>query len=61
MHVRSGPFTSHVVVIRGMYWDPAIGDYVLVVNDPLGWDYFAQPVPFSQIARYWLRAIVVQL
>lgn len=59
MHVQSSAYTSHVVIIRGMYWEPAISEYMLIVNDPLS--YFTQPIPFSRIVRYWLRAIIVQL
>lgn len=59
MAVQSSPYSSHVVVIRGMAWVPTpMGvQPVLYINDPLA--YFTQPVPFVNLAQYWGAAIVV--
>ena len=42
-----------------MEWVPtAFGAQpVLYVNDPMG--YFTQPIPFANLAQYWMSAIVV--
>lgn len=57
--VKASPFAGHVVVLRGMAWmqTPYGVEPVLMINDPMA--YFTQPVPFSQIARFWMSAIVV--
>ncbi|WP_203076750.1 papain-like cysteine protease family protein [Falsiroseomonas ponticola] len=54
--VRSTPFSGHVVVLRGLVPAP---DPLLIINDPMGWPGFGQPVPFSRIAGFWQAAIVV--
>jgi hypothetical protein len=54
MQVRSSPGANHVVVIRGMAWAP---NPILFINDPTS--FFTSPVPFSDIAQYWIAAIVV--
>jgi len=50
---------GHVVVARGMSfmptpygWEPMVH-----INDPMA--YYTQPVPFRQVARIWMAAIVV--
>ncbi len=50
---------GHVVVARGMSfmqtpygWEPLVH-----INDPMA--YYTQPVPFRQVARIWVAAIVV--
>ena len=57
--LATGQMTTHVVVIRGMYFQPWNGTVVpmLVVNDPLA--YFTQPVPFPNVAAIWVDALVV--
>lgn len=59
MEVMSSPYSSHVVVIRGMAWAPTpMGiQPVLYINDPLG--FFVQPILFSNLLPYWRTAIVV--
>ena len=59
MAVKSSPYSSHVVVIRGMQWVPTVYgvEPVLLINDPF--KYFSQPVPFVNIAQYWQAAIIV--
>ncbi|MBF0034382.1 hypothetical protein HAX39_17555 [Citrobacter freundii] len=59
MQVRSSPYSNHVIVIRGMAWVPTpMGiQPVLYINDPMA--YFTQPILFSNLAMYWLAAIVV--
>jgi hypothetical protein len=56
MAVRSSPYTGHVVVLRAIVPAP---DPLLIINDPMGWYGFSQPVPFSQLAQYWGAAIIV--
>ena len=57
MAVQSSPVSGHVVVIRGM---SCSGDHpILFVNDPAGWTFFSQPVPFGQLVPQWQAAIVV--
>ncbi|NQW08315.1 MAG: hypothetical protein HQ481_00335 [Alphaproteobacteria bacterium] len=57
MAVQSSPYSGHVVVVRGMScYGP---NPVLHINDPIGWPFMAQPVPFQQIAPFWQAAIVV--
>ncbi|MEQ8860919.1 MAG: papain-like cysteine protease family protein [Pseudomonadales bacterium] len=60
MAVRSSPYAGHVVVLRGMAWQPTPAGLqpVLFINDPMA--YFTQPVPFANIARYWEAAIVIR-
>ena len=53
--IQSSPFSSHVVVLRGM--SIINGMPVLHINDPLA--FFTQPVPFPQLMGYWASAIVV--
>lgn len=57
--VQSSPYSGHVVVLRGMAWQPGPQglEPVLYVNDPMA--YFTQPIPFRNISRHWLAAIVV--
>jgi len=55
--VQSSPFSGHVVVLRGMIMGP---DPLLIINDPMGWTGFSQPVPFSRLATMWQAAILVQ-
>lgn len=57
--VQSSPYAGHVVVLRGMGWQPGPNglEPVLFINDPMA--YFTQPMPFSAIARYWQAAIVI--
>ncbi|MEO1109512.1 MAG: papain-like cysteine protease family protein [Pseudomonadota bacterium] len=59
LELKTTPYSGHVVVLRGMAWQP--GPYgiepVLLINDPLS--YFTTPVPFSQLMPYWSAAIVV--
>ncbi|MCR9260436.1 MAG: hypothetical protein NXH95_11980 [Pseudomonadaceae bacterium] len=57
--VRSSPYSGHVVVLRGMAWQPGPNglEPVLLINDPMA--YFTQPVPFRNIAQHWEAAIVV--
>lgn len=59
MAVQSSPFAGHVVVIRGMFWQPTPYGVMpmLIINDPMS--YFSQPVPFGNIAQYWRAAVVV--
>ena len=57
--VQSSPYAGHVVVLRGMAWQPGPNglEPVLFINDPMA--YFTQPVPFRSIAQYWQAAIVI--
>ncbi len=57
--VQSSPYSGHVVVLRGMAWQPGPQglEPVLFVNDPMA--YFTQPIPFRNISKHWLAAIVV--
>lgn len=59
MAVQSTPYSGHVVVIRGMRWVPTQFGLQpeLLINDPMS--YFAQSVPFRNIAAFWQAAIVV--
>ena len=57
--VSVGQGQGHVVVARGMSfvqtqegWQPMVH-----INDPMA--YYTQPVPFQQIARAWVAAIVI--
>ena len=57
--IDMGQGMGHVVVARGMSfmqtpygWEPLVH-----VNDPMA--YYTQPVPFRQVARIWVAAIVV--
>lgn len=56
--VQSTPFSGagHVVVLRGMIPAP---NPLFIVNDPMAWSGFSQPVPFSMIANMWGAAIVM--
>jgi hypothetical protein len=56
MAVQASPYAGHVIVLRGMRWDPVYGP-VLLVNDPMAM--FSQQVPFQQVAASWSAAIVV--
>ena len=60
MAVKSSPNAGHVIVIRGMFWQPTPTgtEPFLIVNDPMS--YFTQPIPFNALARYWEAAIVVE-
>jgi hypothetical protein len=60
LHVSSGMGASHVVVLRGMWFQPTPygAEPMLAINDPLS--YFTQPVPFSRLMQIWIAAIVVQ-
>lgn len=55
LEVRSSPYSSHVVVLRGM--TVVNGIPYLHINDPLS--FFTQPVPFQSLMNYWASAIVV--
>jgi hypothetical protein len=54
---------GHVVVIRGLEWEPwllspLLGDRaILRVNDPSG--FFADMVPYSRLAKYWRASMIV--
>jgi hypothetical protein len=54
--LQQTPFQGHVVVVRGMI--PA-NHPLFLINDPMNWSRFAQPVPFGMIAQMWSAAIVV--
>lgn len=54
MAVQSSPYSSHVVLIRGMSWIP---EPTLFINDPMG--YLPQAVPYRALMPYWMAAIVV--
>jgi len=60
LHVASGMGASHVVVLRGMWFQQTqFGvEPMLAINDPLS--YFTQPVPFSRLMQIWISAIVIQ-
>ncbi len=59
LQVRAGMQSAHVVVLRGMSFMPTPygTEPVLHINDPLA--HFTQPVPFSNLIRIWMSAIVV--
>ena len=59
LQVRTGMQSAHVVVLRGMSFmtTPYGVEPVLHINDPMA--YFTQPVPFSNLVRIWMSAIVV--
>ncbi len=59
LQVRAGMQSAHVVVLRGMSFVPTPygTEPVLHINDPLA--HFTQPVPFSNLIRIWMSAIVV--
>lgn len=59
IEVNTGQNVSHVVVVRGMAFQPTPAGVqpVLFVNDPMAM--FTQPVPFARIASIWMSAIVV--
>jgi hypothetical protein len=54
--VQTTPYSGHVVVLRGMIAGP---DPLLIINDPMRWSGFSQPVPMSQLMSFWNSAIVV--
>jgi hypothetical protein len=54
--VQTTPFSGHVVVLRGMLPAP---DPLLLINDPMRWSAFGQPLPFSALMGFWSAAIVV--
>lgn len=58
LQIRSGQ-ANHVVVLRGMAFQPTpMGVMpVLFINDPLA--IFTQPVPFPRLMGMWVSAIVV--
>ena len=60
LHVRTGPSTTHVIVLRGMSFErtPFGLQPMLHVNDPLA--LFPQRMPFHAVAGAWIDAIVVQ-
>ena len=57
--IQATPYMGHVVVLRGMAWQPGPNglEPVLLINDPMS--HFTQPIPFRNIAQYWSAAIVV--
>lgn len=59
MFVRNSPYAQigHFVVLRGMAWTHA--GPVVLINDPIGWPGFSQPMPFQALIGYWQAAIVV--
>ena len=60
LQVRTGMQSAHVVVLRGMSFMPTQYGHVepvLHINDPMA--HFTQPVPFSNLIRIWMSAIVV--
>lgn len=59
LQVRTGMQSAHVVVLRGMSFitTPYRVESVLHINDPMA--FFTQPVPFSNLVRIWMSAIVV--
>lgn len=59
LQIQTTPFAGHVVVLRGMAWEPTpMGiQPVLLINDPLS--YFTKPVLFQDLLPYWQAAIVV--
>jgi hypothetical protein len=59
LHVRTGPASSHVVVLRGMSFLPTPQGPlpVLQINDPMS--YFTQPASFYDLLGVWIEAIVV--
>lgn len=59
LQVSSGMGAAHVVVLRGMSFvsTPYGVEAVLHINDPMS--YFTQPVPFSNLMRIWIAAIVI--
>ena len=60
LQVRTGFQSAHVVVLRGMSFLPAPHggiEPVLHINDPMA--HFTQPVPFSNLIRVWVSAIVI--
>ena len=60
MAVKASPNAGHVIVIRGMFWEPTASGVqpFLVVNDPMS--YFTQPIAFSALAQHWEAAIVIE-
>ena len=54
--LQSTPFTGHVVVLRGII--PAQNP-LFIINDPMGWNNFSQPWPFSSLIQVWRSAILV--
>lgn len=61
LQLATGQQTAHVVVLRGMTFQPSPMGPIpyLIINDPMS--QFTAPVPFAQIAPIWMSAIVVQL
>ncbi|HXO22309.1 MAG TPA: papain-like cysteine protease family protein [Thermoanaerobaculia bacterium] len=59
LQVMSGPGTTHVVVLRGMSFVPTPQGPmpVLYINDPMA--IYTQPVPYFNLLRIWVNAIVV--
>jgi hypothetical protein len=59
LQVSTGQQVAHVVVVRGMAFQPTPFGVqpVLFINDPMS--VFTQPVPFARIAPIWMSAIVV--
>jgi hypothetical protein len=53
------PNYFHVVVLRGMSFEPTLYgiEPVLYINDPSA--YFTKPIPFSKLAPKWRDALVV--
>lgn len=58
--LRSAQGSGHVIVVRGMAFQPT-GDGgvepVLFVNDPMA--YYTQPIPFRNLVNMWEAAIIV--
>lgn len=58
--LRSGQGSGHVVVVRGMAFQPTADgsvEPVLFVNDPMA--YYTQPIPFRNLVNMWESAIIV--
>jgi len=58
LHVRSN-YASHVVLLKGMHFQPHPGgvEAYLHINDPMS--YFTAPIAFSSLAQIWVDALVV--
>ncbi|MFH1047796.1 MAG: papain-like cysteine protease family protein [Patescibacteria group bacterium] len=68
VQIRSGQTSSHVIVIRGMRFEPQMMmtpygpqmgvQPMLLVNDPLG--FMPAEVPFEQLVRIWMDSLIIQ-
>lgn len=61
LQVQTGAMSNHVIVLRGMYFQPTpTGPMpMLIINDPMS--HFTQPMPYQQIVPSWRSAIIVRL